>query len=71
MEQIEGDTRVFCVINTTEYNNDGKWGIITAGYDDLRNLGFNEVDVEMIDGINVGGMLNQFDFNGVIIVRVA
>ena len=71
MKQIEGDTRVFCVINTTEYNNDGKWGVISAGINDLPDLGFDPVNIEQIDGIDVGGILNEFDFNGVIVIRVA
>ena len=68
---MTGDNRVFCVINTTEYNNDGKWGVIRAYFEDLDGLGFDKVDIERIDGINVGGILNDFDFNGVIVIRVA
>lgn len=69
--EMSGDTRVFLVINTTEYNNDGKWGVIKAGIEDLANLGFDDEDIERIDGLNVGGILTDFDFNGVILIRVA
>jgi hypothetical protein len=68
---MSGDTRVFAVINTTEYNEDHRWSAVTVSIDDLGDLGFDAVDVERIDGLNVGGILNDFDFYGVIVIRVA
>lgn len=68
---MNGDTRVFAVINTTDYNQDDLWTIVTGYIEDLAGLGFDEVDIERIDGLNVGGILNDFDFNGVIVIRVA
>lgn len=68
---MTGDTRVFAVINTTEYNEDNRWSVITASIDDLNDLGFDLVEVERIDGLNVGGILTDFDFHGVIVIRIA
>lgn len=69
--EIKGDTRVFVVINTTEYNEDNRWSVITARIDDLKDLGFDLVEVERIDGLNVGGILTNFDFHGAIVIRIA
>ena len=66
-----GDTRTFVVINTTEYNNDGRWCIQTAGFADLPELGFDEEAVKRIEQIGVGSMLDDFDFYGVIVIRIA
>lgn len=68
---MKGDTRVFVVINTTDYNEDHRWSVVNAEIDDLAGLGFDEVEIERIDGLNVGGILNDFDFNGVIVIRIA
>ena len=69
--EMTGDTRVFVVINTTDYNADSRWAVTQSGFDGLEGLGFPAVDRERIDGLNVGGILNDFDFNGVIVIRVA
>lgn len=69
---IDGDTRVFLVINTTDYNADCRWAVTKSSIDDLMDLGFDAVEIERIDGLNVGGILNDFDFyGGVIVIRVA
>ena len=69
--EITGDTRVFLVINTVNYNGDGKWAVQDSSFGNLVNLGFGEEDVERIDGLNANGVLTDFDFDGVIVVRVA
>ena len=72
MKEISGDTRVFVVINTTEYNNDGRWGVTTVAFNELEGIGFNDVeDVKNIDNLLVGEMLNEFCFRGVIVIRIA
>ena len=71
MKEINGDTRVFVVINTTEYNNDGKWGVITASLDEMDGLGFNKEDVKRLDEMLVGEILTDWDFTGVIVIRIA
>lgn len=72
MKEISGDTRVFVVINTTEYNNDGKWGVTTVAFNELESIGFNFAeDVKRIDDLLVGEMLNEFCYRGVIVIRIA
>lgn len=72
MERIEGDNRVFALINTTDYNNDGRWQIATASFNELPGLGVSDDDMEeRIDDLNVGGVLNDFDYQGVILIRIA
>lgn len=71
MKEISGDTRVFVVINTTEYNNDGRWGVTTVAFNELESVGFHEEDVKRIDEILVGEILTDWDFTGVIVIRIA
>lgn len=68
---MSGDVRVFLVINTTEYNNDGKWAVVDASFAALRCLGFDDEEVDKIDGMSIGESASDFAFHGVIIVRVA
>ena len=63
--------RVYAVINTVEYNNDNKWAIATCRFKELPDLGFDEVEVERIEGLNVGGVLADFDYEGVMVIRIA
>lgn len=72
MECLTGDARVFAVINTAEYNNDGNWAIQTAnGFAELKDLGFTNTDWYGISELAVGEMLDKFDFKGVIVIRIA
>lgn len=71
MKTIDGDIGVYTVINTTEYNNDTQWSVTTAGITELANLGFDDDDVARIDRMNVGEVLRDFYFHGVIVIRVA
>lgn len=71
MKEINGDARVFVVINTTEYNNDGKWCVQTASFAQLPELGFTTEDLKTIDGITVGWMVDHFDYKGVLVIRIA
>lgn len=62
---------MYCVINTTEYNDDGCWCVQTSTLDDLGGIGFDEDDRKRIEQLNVGSMLNDFDYAGVIVIRIA
>ena len=66
-----GDTRMFAVINTTQYNNDGVWCITTASYLELDGLGFDAEEINRIDALTVGEVLKDFCFDGVIVIRIA
>lgn len=70
---IEGNAKRFLVINTVEYNNDGCWCVqdASANLSELNGLGFDGADVERIWELGVGDMLSDFDFQGVIVIRVA
>lgn len=69
--EMTGDTRVFLVINTTEYNGDGKWAVQDSSFGNLDGLGFQADDLELIDRLAIGDMLDVFDYDGVIVIRVA
>lgn len=69
--EINGDCRVFCVINTTAYNDDGRWCVQTCEYAGLDNIGFSLDDTESIDGMKVGEVLDEFDYKGVMVIRIA
>lgn len=68
---MSGDTRVFAVINTTDYNGDHRWSVNPVGIDDLAGLGFDAEDIKQIDGMKVGGRLDGFGYYGLIVIRVA
>jgi len=69
--EIRGDTRVYLVINTPEYNGDHKWGAQDSSLNGLLDLGFDDDDIRIIDKLEVGQSLSGFDFKGVIVIRVA
>lgn len=69
--ELTGDARVFCIINTTEYNNDGRWCVQTCDYCGLDSLGFTLNDIELIDQMAVGQMHDCFDYKGVMVIRIA
>lgn len=71
MKTIDGDTRVYTVINTTEYNDDTQWSVKTAGINELADLGCDTDEVARIDRLEVGEITKEFDFQGVIVIRVA
>lgn len=85
MKRIEKDTRHFLVINTTEYNGDGRYAVTDVEYSELKGLGFNEEEIEWIDELSVGDRLgvsrkdvdremldnNAFIYIGLYVMRVA
>lgn len=68
---IFGDVKTFIVINTVEYNNDGRWSATSVNQLGLEGLGFDAEDRERIGELSVGDSLRDFDFRGVIVIRVA
>lgn len=69
--EIKGDTRVFLVINTTEYNNDGKYAAVDAKFSELSGLGFDADEQDAIDRLPIGEVCKDFDCKGVIVIRIA
>lgn len=52
--QISGDEKRFAIINTTEYNYDGKYQIAIFGIGEAEQLGFDESETEQIDKMLIG-----------------
>lgn len=85
MKRIEKDTRRFLVINTTEYNGDGRYAVTDVEYSELKGMGFDEEEMGWIDELSVGDRLgvskkdvdreqldlNAFTYIGVYVMRVA
>ena len=71
MKTLEGDRRIFAVINTAEYNSDGQWKISVATADELSGIGFGDDDIEHINAMDVSGISTNFDFIGLIVIRLA
>jgi len=69
--EITGDARVFAVINTANYNGDGRWCIQTATMEKLPDLGFDKTDTNRIENLRVDDVLGGFDYEGVLVVRIA
>lgn len=69
------DTRRFLVINTVEYNEDGKYTVQDTDFEGLAFLGFDPEELALIDTIGVGRMLGgkgEFaPYEGVYVMRVA
>ena len=69
--EIFGDIRTYLVVNTTEYNNDGKWAVQSAHLDELNALGFEVEDVLKISLMSIGEVLTDWSYNGLIVIRLA
>ena len=80
MKKIEGICeKVFAIINTTEYNNDGRYAINLVNESELSDMGFTlGANSEVVIGTrivpirNIGiGECALTDETGCILVRVA
>lgn len=68
------DTRRFLVINTVEYNADGKYTVQDTDYEGLHDLGFDNDEKKAIGEIGIGEVLggnDEFSVFGVYVMRVA
>lgn len=68
---IKGDSRAFLVINTAEYNNDGRWVVQAVRLDELAQRGFVYAEIQKIDSLEIGWEMRDFDYTGVIVIRIA
>lgn len=71
MKAIEGDARMWLVVNTAEYNDDGQWAAQAAKYDELDGLGFDVEERGRIERMTVSEVLTDWDYNGLIVIRLA
>ena len=71
MKKIEGSVeKVYVVINTTNYNNDGKYAVTTAKLSEMTELGFREDELEKLGDMDVDD-ISTTDFVGCYVMRIA
>ena len=77
---IEGTCeKMFCLINTTEYNNDGKYCVQVVSQNELADVGFVDglntiISIEgkeyRIEQMDVNDVANT-DFSACLLIRIA
>ena len=71
MKRIDGSIeKVYVVINTTNYNNDGKYAVTTARLSEMTELGFREDELENLSNVDVDTLITT-DFVGCYVMRIA
>lgn len=71
MKIIEGSVeKVFAVINTTKYNDDGKYAVTIAKMSELPDLGFDANEINKLDDVEVDTLMTT-DYVGAFVMRLA
>ena len=71
MKTIGGSVeKVFAVINTTNYNDDGKYAVTIAKMSELPEVGFNADEIDKLDNFEVDSLIIT-DEVGCYIMRIA
>ena len=71
MKVIEGSVeKVFAVINTTNYNDDGKYAVTIAKMSELPEVGFNADEIDKLDNFEVDSLITT-DEVGCYVMRIA
>ena len=71
MKTIGGSVeKVFAVINTTNYNDDGKYAVTIAKMSELPEVGFNADEIDKLDNFE-GDSLITTDEVGCYVMRIA
>ena len=71
MKVIEGNVeKVFAVINTTNYNDDGKYAVTIAKMSELSEVGFDANEINKLDNVDVDTLMTT-DFVGCYVMRIA
>ena len=71
MKTIEGSVeKVFAVINTTKYNDDGKYAVTIAKMSELPDLGFDAEEINKLDNVEVDTLMIT-DYVGAFVMRIA
>ena len=71
MKTIEGSVeKVFAVINTTKYNDDGKYAVTIAKMSELPDLGFDAEEINKLDNVEVDTLMTT-DYVGAFVMRIA
>lgn len=69
--EIKGDSRVYLVVTTTEYNANSEYSARDCKHNELPELGFDEADMVKVGKLGIGGVVSDFDESGVLVIRVA
>ena len=71
MKTIEGSVeKVFAVINTTNYNDDGKYAVTIAKMSELPDLGFEANEINKLGNVEVDTLMTT-DYVGAFVMRLA
>ena len=71
MKTIGGSVeKVFAVINTTKYNDDGKYAVTIAKMSELPDLGFDAEEINKLDNVEVDTLMIT-DYVGAFVMRIA
>lgn len=71
MKRIDGSIeKVYVVINTTNYNNDGKYAVTTARLSEMTELGFRKDELKNLSNVDVDTLITT-DFVGCYVMRIA
>ena len=71
MKTIEGSVeKVFAVINTTKYNDDGKYAVTIAKMSELPDLGLDANEINKLDDVEVDTLMTT-DYVGAFVMRLA
>ena len=71
MKTIGGSVeKVFAVINTTNYNDDGKYAVTIAKMSELPEVGFNADEIDKLDDVEVDSLMTT-DEVGCYVMRIA
>ena len=71
MKTIGGSVeKVFAVINTTNYNDDGKYAVTIAKMSELPDLGFDAEEINKLDNVEVDTLMTT-DYVGCYVIRIA
>ena len=71
MKTIGGSVeKVFAVINTTKYNDDGKYAVTIAKMSELPEVGFDVEEINKLDNFEVDSLIIT-DEVGCYVMRIA
>ena len=72
MKKIEGGIcKMFCLINSTNYNNDNNYSVIVGNLAEMVEMGLNHRDdITMLENLEVDELAHT-DFKGCYVIRIA
>ena len=71
MKTIGGSVeKVFAVINTTNYNDDGKYAVTIAKMSELPEVGFNADEIDKLDDVEIDSLMTTNEV-GCYVMRIA